>query len=98
MVPGDTVAGFICYYMDYSKDYIAELMRHCDPFSILGLGTAGQLIRIYTPFDVLVIEAIGNLDRGDVYSVEAVKVTLEIKDVYIIEGRAYYLHYFKILL
>ncbi len=84
--------------MEYSKDYISELMKFCDPFSLLVIGFEGQLLRIYCPFPVQVLSPIGQLITGDVHMVDSVKITLELKDVYIIEGRAYYLHYFKILL
>jgi hypothetical protein len=84
--------------MENSKDYIAELMKWVDPFSLLVLGFDGQLIRLYCPFTVLVIIPIGTLERGDAVLVEAVKVTLELRDVYIIEGKAYYLIHFRILL
>jgi hypothetical protein len=84
--------------MGNAKDYISEMMKYCDPNSILVLGFAGQLLRIYTPFDVLVLQSIGDLVKGDVHAVDSVKITLDLKDVYIIEGKAYYLHFFKILL
>lgn len=84
--------------MENSKDYIAELMKHCDPYSILVLGFAGQVIRLYCPFMVQVIIPIGTLEKGDAILVDAVKVTLELRDVYIIEGKAYYLIHFRILL
>jgi len=34
---------------------------------------------------------------GDIAVVEAVKITLELKDVYIIRGKAYYIWNFKII-
>jgi hypothetical protein len=98
--PGVTwMAGFILrYHMEYSKDYISELMKYCDPYSILVLGNEGQLIRLFCPFPVLVLYPVGNLEKGDVVSVEAVKLTLQLRDVFIIEGKAYYIIYFRILL
>ena len=84
--------------MEYSKDYIAELMKYCDPFSLLVIGKAGQLIRIYCPFHVLVVYPVGALEKGDVVMVEAVKVTIELKDVYIVQGRAYYIIHFRLLI
>ena len=83
--------------MEQSK-YIEELMAYCDPFSLLVLGFDGQLIRLYCPFTVIVIYPVGNLEKGDAYLVEAVKVTLELKDVFIIGGRAYYLLHFRIII
>jgi hypothetical protein len=84
--------------MEYSKDYILELMKHCDPLSILVIRDRGELIRLYCPFPAEVLLPVGNLEKGDIVAVEAVKLTLELRDVFIIEGRAYYLMYFRILL
>ena len=43
------------------------------------------------------IEQLQDLNIGDVVWVEAVKMTLTLKDVYIIKGKAYYVWYFTIL-
>lgn len=83
--------------MEYSKDYISELMKWVDPYSILVIDQYGQLRRIYCPFRVVVIIPVGELQSDNVVSVVAVKITLELKDVYIIGGKGYYFIYFKIL-
>lgn len=88
---------FIEIIMEYSKDYISEFMKWVDPFSILVISGYNQLRRIYCPFTVEVIIPVGELQSGDVVYVEAVKITLELKDVYIIGGKAYYLFHFRIL-
>lgn len=82
--------------MDYSKDYIGELMKWIDPYSILVIDEYGQLRRIYCPFTVLVTIPVGKFQHGDIVAVEAVKVTMELKDVYIIERKAYYIIHFRI--
>ena len=93
------MAGFILITtMDNSTDYITELMKYCDPFSLLVIGIEGQLIRLYCPFTVVPILSIGELIKGDVYLVDAVKVTLELEDVYIIEGKAYFIIHFRIFI
>ena len=84
--------------MEYSKEYFKELMKHVDPHSLLVIARRGQLIRLYCPFSVMVLYDIGNLERGDIVTVEAVKITLELMDVFIIQGKAYYLVYFRMLL
>jgi hypothetical protein len=91
------VAGFIIHFMDNMR-YIEEISKYCDPLSMLVIGNNGQLIRIYCPFSVIVVQPVGNLEKGDIVYVQAVKVTLELRDVFIINGRAYYLFYFRILL
>ena len=41
---------------------------------------------------------VDELYSGNVVTVDAVKITLKLKDVFIIEGKAYYFFYFRILL
>ena len=84
-------------FMDQTK-YLEEISKFCDPLSILVLDEKGQLLRIYCPFPVVVMKPVGGLDTGDIVYVQAVKLTLELKDVFIINGRAYYLFYFRILM
>lgn len=84
--------------MEYSKDYISEFMKWVDPYSILVIADYGLLRRLYCPFTVEVIIPVGELQSGDVVSVDAVKITLELKDVFIIEGKAYYIIHFRIFI
>lgn len=90
------VAGFIISVMDNNK-YIEEISKFCSPYSILVLDYEGKLKRIHCPFEVTVIIAVGNLEAGDICFVEAVRLTLDLKDVFIIAGRAYFLYYFRII-
>ena len=84
--------------MDYSKDDIFQLMRNIDPFSILIIGINGQLRRVYCPFPVEVIIPLEDFNVGDIVSVQAVKVTFQLKNVFIINERAYYMYFFRIIL
>lgn len=84
-------------FMDQTK-YLEEISKFCDPLSILVLDENGQLIRIYCPFPVVVLKPVGILDKGDIVDVQAVKLTPELMDVFIINGKAYYLYYFRILI
>ncbi len=52
---------------------------------------------LITPFKVRVIDDVGGFKKGTVVLVQEVKVTMELKTVYIIKGRAYYYHHFEIL-
>jgi hypothetical protein len=83
--------------MDNSK-YIEEISKYCDPFSILVIAEEGRLLRIYCPFTVLTIESVGNYKKGDIAPVQAVKITPDLMNVYIIEGKAYHFYFFRILL
>jgi len=81
---------------DYRK-YIQELFKYVSTGSILYVDKQGRLRRIYCPFKVIVIQWIPNHSIGDKVSVEAVKITLELKEVYIIKGKAYYVYNFRII-
>ena len=83
--------------MKKQEEYLKELLKHVKSDSILIIDLKGELKRVYCPFNVIVIRLVPNLMIGDVAVVEAVKITLELKDVYIIRGKAYYVWNFKII-
>jgi len=85
------------YDMKKYEEYLKELLKQVKSDSILIIDTEDKLRRIYCPFNVIVIRLVPNLRIGDIAVVEAVKITLELKDVYIIRGKAYYIWNFKIL-
>ena len=91
------MAGFSETFMEHSKESINDLMQWMDPFSILVITEQGKLKRIYCPFSVMVITPVGYFKEGDIVAVEAVKITLELKDVFIIAGKAYYIFHFRII-
>jgi len=78
--------------------YKEEIFKVCRTDSILIINNKGQLVRINCPFFVKVIITIPPLNKGDIKQVTAVKVSLELIDVYIIEGRAYYYFNFIIVI
>lgn len=81
-----------------SREYIRELFRVVSIDSILVIDLRGKLHRIHCPFRAIVVIPVGVYDTGVVVLVEAVKMTEDLKDVYIVEGKAYYLVYFQVLL
>jgi len=80
-----------------NHQYIKELFKVVSIDSILVINREGQLKRIYCPFPIEVIIPVGKYKLGMVIFAEAVKMTPDLKDVFIIEGKAYYPFYFKIL-
>lgn len=84
--------------MKNHEEYLKELLKHVKSDSILIIDFEGKLKRIYCPFEVVVIRFVPNLMIGGIAVVEAVKITIELKDVYIIRGRAYYVWNFKIFI
>ena len=79
-----------------AREYIAELFKIVDTNSILVVIHFGQVKRLYCPFWVICKVDVQPLQNGEEYTVESVKMTLKLEDVFIIEGRAYYVWYFWI--
>ena len=69
-----------------NERYIRDLFRYVKTNSILVIDKDGALRRVYCPFRVEVLEDMPPLTKGDVVFVEAVRMTIEIKEIYIIEG------------
>jgi hypothetical protein len=81
-----------------NREYILELFKIVSTTSILIVDREGNLKRLYCPFKVVaVVELPPQIVVGASYYVEAVKMTLELKEVYIIRNRAYFIWYFKII-
>ena len=81
--------------MDYSK--LSEILRFSTPRSLYIVTWNNLLKELFCPFEVLVINSVGDLLKGQRVWVDEIKVTKELKTVYIIKGKAYYYSYFDIL-
>ena len=79
------------------KKYISELFKELSPYSILIINHIGHLERLYCPFYVRVIADIHLLKKGSVKAVKAVKMSIELIDVYVIDSGAYYFYHFTII-
>ena len=82
---------------DDARAYILELFKIVSTDSILVVTSARKLIRLYCPFKVICKVNIPPLEERGEYEVEAVKMTLNLEDVFIIDGKAYFIWYFKIV-
>ena len=79
-----------------ARKYIIELFKIVGTNSVLVVMPAGKVRRLYCPFWVICMFDAPPLLKGQDYAVEAVKMTLQKQDVFIIEGKAYFVRYFKI--
>jgi hypothetical protein len=79
------------------KKYIEEIFKYCKVDSILVMTKSGHLQRLDCPFEVLVIQDVGELYKGLICLVNAVKLDLSLVDVYIIRNKAYYFFNFRVL-
>jgi hypothetical protein len=82
---------------DEKKKYIEEIFKYCKTDSILVIKMNGHLSRLQCPFEVLVIQDVGELHKGLVCLVNAVKLDISLIDVYIIRNKAYYFFNFRVL-
>ena len=79
-----------------ARKYIAELFKIVGTNSVLVVMPLGRVKRLYCPFWVICKVEVPPLEKGNEYQVEAVKMTLKLEDVFIIQGRAYFVWYFSI--
>ncbi|MEH6770053.1 hypothetical protein [Maribacter arcticus] len=76
---------------------LSEILKYSSP-SELYIVTWNNLLKLLiTPFKVRVLVDLEGFGLGEVAWVDEVKVTIELKTVFIIKGRAYNYHYFDIL-
>jgi len=79
------------------KKYIEEIFKYCKIDSILVINKMGHLQRLDCPFSVIVISDVGELYKGLICLVSAVKIDISLIDVYIIKNKAYYFFNFRVL-
>jgi len=79
------------------KKYIEEIFKYCKIDSILVINKMGHLQRLQCPFEVVVISDVGELYKGLICLVSAVKIDLHLIDVYVIRGKAYYFFNFRVI-
>ena len=77
---------------------LAEILKYSSPKEIYVITWNNQLIKLKCPFRVIVLKNVGLLLKGEIILVTEIKVTSEIKTVYIIEMNAYYYYHFDILI
>lgn len=80
-----------------TKKNLAEQLKYSSPNELWVITWNNLLKKMFCPFEVLVLQDIGMLEKGQIVLVEEVKVTLELKTVFIINQSAYYYHYFEII-
>jgi len=82
-----------------ARKYIVELFRIVSFSSILVIDSAGTLHRLNCPFKVVaLIDIPPDIIQGKFYYVVAVKMSLELKDIFIINDKGFYIFGFFILL
>lgn len=81
-----------------TKKELAELLKYSSPREIYVITWSNILKRLFCPFEVQVLQDIGTLKTGQFVYVDEIKVTIELKTVFIIDTRAYYYYHFEIVI
>ena len=76
---------------------LAEILKYSSPNTLYIVTWNNLLKLLYCPFEVVMKHSIGDFKEGEKVLVEAVKVTTEIKTVFIVKGRAYFYYHFEII-
>jgi hypothetical protein len=83
---------------EHNRKYILELFKIVSTTSILVVDQYGRIKRVNCPFRVIAIDDVPpDIIIGDFYMVEAVKMALNLKEVFIINGKGYYIRFFQII-
>ncbi len=81
-----------------NKNQLAEILKYCSP-KVLYVVTWNNLLKtILCPFKVRVLNPVGELRKGEIVFVDEIKVTIELKTIFIIKGKAYYYYHFDIII
>lgn len=80
-----------------NEEQLAEILKYSSPNTLYIVTWNNLLKLLFCPFEVVVKHPIGDLNEGEKVLVEAVKVTADIKTVFIVKGRAYFYYHFEIV-
>ena len=79
-----------------ARKYIAELFKIVNTCSILVVWYDGKVKRLHFPFTFIARVDVPPLEKGGEHLVEAVKMTLQLEDVFSNQGKAYFVWYFAV--
>ena len=80
-----------------SNKELNELLKSCSPNIIYVVNGQNRIIKLHTPFKLMVLQDIGVLNKNQIISCEELKITNEGRIVFYIDGKNYHTYYFDIL-
>lgn len=80
-----------------NKNQLADILKYCSPKVLYVITWNNLFKKLFCPFKVRVLNPVGGLKKGEIVWVEEIKVTPELKTIYVIRGQAYYYHHFDII-
>lgn len=81
-----------------NKQDLAEQLKYSSTDWIYIITWDNLLKKLFTPFRVSVLKPIGPLKKGQIVWVDQVKVTMDLRTVFVIKGSAYFYFHFDILI
>jgi hypothetical protein len=80
------------------KNELAEQLKYSSSQWVYVVAWNNLLKQVFCPFKAVVMSPIGELSKGQRVCVEQVKVTIDLKTVFVVDGTAYYYYHFDILI
>ena len=80
-----------------SNKELIELLKYCSPHIIYVVNGQNRVIKLHTPFKLVVLQDIGGLRKNQIVSCTELKITNESRIVFLIEGKNYHTYYFDII-
>ncbi len=77
---------------------MAKLLKYASPYSILVVTYHDKVMELKCPFRVELKHDIGDLIKGEIVIVDLVKMSTNLKTVFIVDNEAYYFYHFNILI
>jgi len=80
-----------------SRDELIELLKYCSPNILYVVEGQNKIIKLHTPFPLLVLNDIGSLYKNQIVFCTELKITYEGKIVFHVGGKNYHLYHFEVL-
>jgi len=80
------------------EEFFKELLKWVSSDNILVIDKSGKLRKVFVSFWVISLVDFPDITKGQKVLVDVIKLTVEVKEVYVICVIHYYIIYFKIIL
>ena len=81
-----------------SNEELIELLKYCSPHIIYVVNHKNRIIKLHTPFKLLVLQDIGDLRKNQIVFCTELKITRQGRTVFFIDGKNYHTYYFDFLI
>ena len=78
------------------KEELTELLKYCSPNSIYVVRYDNSIVEVACPFKVIALNKVSSLCTGKAYIVQGVKLSSDLKVVYVIHDVHFYYYHFDI--